>query len=188
VAHGLINYYSFVNNYATFRARVLFILRYSCALTLCSKLRLGTISKTFRKFGVDLAIRDGKGEIIKSFSDKAFPRSATGFKTSVQNPEVALVTANKMVPRSRRLFKHTPCFACGSDEEIEMHHLKHLRKVGEAPPKDYLSTIMRNMNRKQIPLCSTCHHLVHSGEYNQTKLNKLIDRNSPSATRREGAK
>jgi hypothetical protein len=56
VEAGLINYYSMANNYGRFTARVHYILKYSCALTLASKLRLKTLKGVFNKFGKDLTI------------------------------------------------------------------------------------------------------------------------------------
>jgi hypothetical protein len=61
IARGILNYYSGCSNYAVLRARVLYILKYSCALTFAAKLRLRTLSKVFGKFGHDLAVTfDGK--------------------------------------------------------------------------------------------------------------------------------
>lgn len=68
LGNELINYYILVNNYVRFRANILYILKYSCALTLCSKFRLGSLHKTFTKFGYNLEIKNHKGEVIKSFS------------------------------------------------------------------------------------------------------------------------
>lgn len=51
---GLLAYYGISSNFGHFSARIHYILKYSCALTLCSKLRLRTLRKTFRKFGKNL--------------------------------------------------------------------------------------------------------------------------------------
>lgn len=62
VARGILNYYSGCSNYTVLRARVLYILKYSCALTFASKLKLRTCKKVFNKFGYDLAVTsDGQG-------------------------------------------------------------------------------------------------------------------------------
>jgi len=175
IAHGLINYYSFVNNYARTRARLLYILKYSCALTLCSKLRLRTIHKTFTKFGYNLEIKNDKGKIIKSFDESKFPKSSFGFKNVTYDPISIIELAAKIVPRTRMLFESTKCTICDSISNIEMHHLKHLKNMKQRTSKnlDYLTRIMISMNRKQIPLCTVCHREIHAGKYNQTKLSKL---------------
>ena len=64
-----------------------------------------------------------------------------------------------------------PCAVCGSEESIEMHHLKHIRtinlKLSEYDQK------MARINRKQIPLCASCHREVHSGKYQGKPLRRL---------------
>jgi hypothetical protein len=176
IARGLINYYSYVNNYARFRARVLYILKYSCALTLCSKLRLRTLHKTFAKFGYNLNIRNDKGEIVINFDETKFPRSSYGFRTSNYDPLSVIELATRAVPRTIKLFEATRCLICKSRDDIEMHHLKHIRsmkKRSEFKKLDYLTRIMIKLNRKQIPICANCHKDVHAGRYNQTKLSAL---------------
>jgi len=53
------------------------------------------------------------------------------------------------------------CILCGSQEKVEVHHVRKLRKGPKR--KDYLSTIMAIMNRKQIPICQKCHIKIHKG-------------------------
>lgn len=63
---GLSNYYSFADNYGRL-GRIHYILKYSCVLTLASKLKLKTAKKVFTKFGKDIVIRNGKGKMLASF-------------------------------------------------------------------------------------------------------------------------
>jgi len=55
-----------------------------------------------------------------------------------------------------------PCILCGSNQEIEIHHV---RKLSNTKRKDYLSTMMSRMNRKQVPVCKKCHNKIHQGVY-----------------------
>jgi 5-methylcytosine-specific restriction endonuclease McrA len=56
-----------------------------------------------------------------------------------------------------------PCTVCGSNANIEVHHVKSLRK---RPKKgDFLMDMMSKMNRKQVPLCQKCHSDVDTGKY-----------------------
>jgi len=173
IGRGLINYYSFVNNYAITRARILYILKYSCALTLCTKLRLRTLHKTFAKFGYNLDMRNDKGEIIRNFDEAKFPRSSQGFKTANYNPLSVIDHAVKAVPRTRKSFEDSSCTVCGSTQQVEMHHLKHIKKRTSVKELDYLTKIMIQMNRKQIPMCANCHRDVHKGAYDKAKLSTL---------------
>lgn len=70
-----------------------------------------------------------------------------------------------------------PCANCGTDEDVHQHHVRHIRKTAyELISKDLpYKQVMALRNRKQIPLCERCHkYLVHSGQYNDTALIKLV--------------
>lgn len=62
-----------------------------------------------------------------------------------------------------------PCCQCGSLINVEMHHLKHIRKSKYSliPHPNRLQKMMNLRNRKQVPLCRTCHNKVHEGENNK---------------------
>jgi len=53
-----------------------------------------------------------------------------------------------------------------------MHHLRHIRKMGTAKPTGFAS-VMRALNRKQIPVCEGCHVRIHNGEYDGIRLHDL---------------
>lgn len=55
-----------------------------------------------------------------------------------------------------------PCLACESTSQVEMHHVRKLRSTTERIKKDYFTSLMSRMNRKQIPLCRSCQKL-HKG-------------------------
>jgi len=61
-----------------------------------------------------------------------------------------------------------PCANCGTQENIQMHHIRHIRKTSYVliPEVQSYKQIMALRNRKQIPLCEFCHkNLVHKGGY-----------------------
>jgi retron-type reverse transcriptase len=64
IERGILNYYSSANNYRNLAARVHFILKYSCVLTIASKMKLKTKKKVLKKYGKDLKIINKKGKII----------------------------------------------------------------------------------------------------------------------------
>jgi hypothetical protein len=69
-----------------------------------------------------------------------------------------------------------PCCICGSPEDIEMHHIKAIRKTRyELIPEDRpWQKVMALRNRKQIPVCRGCHmNIIHAGKYNGTKLTTM---------------
>jgi Type II intron maturase/Reverse transcriptase (RNA-dependent DNA polymerase) len=61
-------YYSFANNYGSL-GRIHYILKYSCVLTLASKLKLKTAKRVFIKFGKNISIRDKNNKIIAKFPE-----------------------------------------------------------------------------------------------------------------------
>lgn len=74
VERGILNYYGLANNYGRVAARTHYILKYSCALTICSKMKLRTLKRTFSKYGRDLFIKDDNGEIIRSYPVVSYKR------------------------------------------------------------------------------------------------------------------
>jgi len=60
-----------------------------------------------------------------------------------------------------------PCCLCGTQENIEMHHIRHVRKSNFSKISTYQPwhQMMSLRNRKQIPLCRKCHMMVHKGAY-----------------------
>lgn len=66
-----------------------------------------------------------------------------------------------------------PCSICGSEDDIEMHHIKHVRKNRYDLIDGDLTWFqtMSLRNRKQIPVCRECHiNIIHKGKYGGTKL------------------
>jgi hypothetical protein len=63
------------------------------------------------------------------------------------------------------------CANCGDPENVEMHHLKHIKTVNlKLSQFDQLAA---RINRKQIPLCLECHKRVHRGEHQGMSLKHL---------------
>lgn len=69
VSRGLLNYYSFVNNYTRFKALIKYHLRSSCVLTIVFRYKMYYKSKAFARFGSKFKCPDSKVEfqISKSF-------------------------------------------------------------------------------------------------------------------------
>ena len=57
IERGIVNYYSMANNYGRLAARVHYSLKYSCALTISSKMKLRTMRGAFKQYGKNLTIR-----------------------------------------------------------------------------------------------------------------------------------
>ncbi|WP_218959773.1 reverse transcriptase domain-containing protein [Cupriavidus sp. IK-TO18] len=172
VLRGLVNYYSFVDNYSDLR-RIQYILKYSAAKTLAGKHRT-SIRRIFLKHGDQLAIEKthyGKTAFLAFPTVFDWTRNPTRFKVG------ELPTPDHVFQRNQRLRTRSKlgvnCVICGSDEKVVMHHIRHVRKMGAKVWG--FSRLMATLNRKQIPACTPCHIKVHKGVYDGLKLSDLYD-------------
>lgn len=60
---------------------------------------------------------------------------------------------------------------CGTEEDVVMHHVRHIRKMGEKAQG--FVRLLATLNRKQIPVCVPCHGKIHRGEYDGLRLSDL---------------
>ena len=156
---GIRQFYAGANNQHRLSGRVHYILKYSCALTIASKMKLRTLSRVFGKYGKDLSIVDDKGRIIISYP------SAQGTVTNSHlvagcTPVNLIEKLSERVKKGRMDLKGQ-CKLCGSSEDIEFHHIRKI-SLGK---KDWLTNMMAKTNRKQIPVCRMCHSSIHKGKY-----------------------
>jgi hypothetical protein len=164
VERGILQYYKLANNYGRVAARVHYILKYSCALTIASKMKLNTLRRVFNKYGKNLNIKNEAGEIITNYPTVDYRRPKKFNIAPIldySSLEAYIDQYDRRVQRGRKDLKG-PCVLCGSNQDIEIHHV---RKLSKAKRKDYLSTMMSRMNRKQIPVCKKCHIKIHQGVY-----------------------
>lgn len=168
LGRGLLNYYSCADNLTRLEARITYILKYSCILTFASKMRLYTMKKVIKKFGYNLIVKqEVKGQVkeVARFEDGMLSPSSKSFKLSGMkdyDPLSVIDLAVTAIPRTRKLFEGQ-CSVCGSNNKLEVHHIKHLNKGAKG--HDYLTSLQIRMNRKQILLCQECHNKVHQGRH-----------------------
>jgi hypothetical protein len=61
IERSLLKRYCFLDNYNRLSNKICYVLKYSCALTICSKMKLKTLRRTFKKYGRHLGvIKDNK--------------------------------------------------------------------------------------------------------------------------------
>jgi len=169
---GILNAYRFAGNF-TQMAKVIWVLRQSCALTLARKLKLKTMRKTFNKFGFALADPE-TGVLLNipytfaaTYDYKSKPHAI------FDNPEE--ITDNILKTSwAGKLTKGLPskCVLCGSSVGIEMHHLRKVADVrnkirtGNSTWDQWKGAVAR----KQIPLCKYHHDTLHQGNLNHSDL------------------
>lgn len=164
---GLINYYCLIDNSNLF-FRLDYILRYSLAKTLAHKHKSST-KKIFTKHGRNLTIKyiDPKGTTIETSMPKF--KSYRPFLKMAPKQDPFNVIAGRLT-RSRL---DKSCTICGSQKSIEMHHIKHIRKIGAKINERTFTAYMGLINSKQLPVCAECHRRIHQGKYNGKALINL---------------
>lgn len=164
VIRGWYNYYQLAENVGRLNyAR--YILRYSLAKTLAAKER-STLRKIFHKYGRNITYKKPNGRQIQFFSQplKQVKRAEQRRSDIDQQPI--------WWPRKTKTRLMDDCAICGHTGQIEMHHVRHIRKRGERVSgfKLYLAAI----NRKQIPVCHKCHREIHNGIYDGPNLSVIL--------------
>jgi group II intron reverse transcriptase/maturase len=167
---GLLNYFRFVDNFASL-SRIQSILRSSLAQTLAHKYRCNT-TEIFLRHGCNLRFQwklpDGRPKSVEFAENTDWTVRRDAFASNPVNPDL-LAWQIHLRTRSKLEF---PCLLCGTREDVEMHHVRHIRKMRARRPRGFLA-VMRALNRKQIPVCERCHQKIHTREYDGIRLQDL---------------
>jgi group II intron reverse transcriptase/maturase len=171
VIRGILEYYKSVENRNQL-GRILWILKFSAVYTLSRKLNISS-KKVWKKYGNPIKIKFMTGKTEKSitlFSPETLKRDRTFKLQDYFNFDPFNVTMYTL--RSNHVWD-MDCLVCGAKDNVEMHHVKHIRK-GDIKG---FTKIMQILNRKQIPVCRDCHMKIHRGTYDGISLNKLVGLN-----------
>lgn len=166
VNRGILNYYRPADNWASL-TRIQYILKYSLAKTLAMK-RKTSMAKVFNRGGITIAIKRGdKTKVISFYQNTDWKTNRAAFSNS---ENVDLV---RMFLRLRTRSKlGLACCICGKDKTVEMHHVRHIRKMTDKKSQGF-TRLMGILNRKQVPVCKACHIKIHRGQYDGLKLSDL---------------
>lgn len=123
ISRGIYNNYSFVNKTGSL-GRIHYILKYSCVLTLASKLKLRTKKQVFKKFGRDLRIINNN-KIVASIPNVELKNKKV-LKVNRVNPFFRLEQIGRATFRSISVL-NSPCSICKSTENVEIHHVREIR-------------------------------------------------------------
>jgi len=165
IERGILYYYAMANNYGRLAARVHYSLKYSCALTICSKMKLRTIKRAFKKYGKNLTITINNRSI--SYPKICYSRP----KKFIYKSEADFdVTLNRLIYRFKRHSGNLkgPCIVCECNTHIEIHHIRKLKDV--LTKKDWFLETIAKYSRRQVPVCKSCHQKIHLGIYDGPKL------------------
>lgn len=181
IIRGTANY--FLPMVDTFRSftQIYYILSYSCYGTISTKLK-SSIYKIFKKFGtppifrVNAKIKTTTG-FYKQIEEKHrlityLESKKAALALNEKSPSISSDIFSPMAKINWRTAKNLNafCVICGTQENVEWHHVHAIRKgkvVGFAQ-------VMKQLNRKQIPLCRQHHLEVENGIYDEIKLSDLV--------------
>ena len=132
---GLLNYYRMATNYGRTAGRIHYILKYSCALTIASKMKLITVRRVFRTYGAHLEIKGRDGKTQASYPKISYARPRRIIESyRRRRAGVAALDPFRLIENSAKFWKRSldvlnqVCALCQATEGIEMHHIRHLRK------------------------------------------------------------
>lgn len=188
ILRGIANYYLPVIDRLSYFQYLTYILKFSCLSTFAKKYKT-KITNISKKYGDPLTIKVTQKisyqklaktsqtereykllnyETLKTIKKyKKFDWKKSKF---VNIPEEDLFKPMNSI--NWRTYKNLDniCCICGTDKDVQQHHIHHIRKgkvVGFAQ-------VMKQLNRKTIPLCKTHHLEVHNHKYDDIKLSDLV--------------
>jgi hypothetical protein len=170
VNRGLQNYYRFVDNLESV-AHIQHLLRFSLARTLAGKYKI-SVKKVFQRWGRNITITvktegDKPDRQVSFYFNSDWQKQRNAFR--VNDAQIDLVqTAWRLRTRSKL---GQPCCLCGATGPIVMHHVRHIRKIGQKVQG--FTRVMQALNRKQIPVCKSCHRKIHRGQYDGIGLSEF---------------
>lgn len=171
---GLVGHYISCDSHKLLN-RLSYIFQYSCAKTLAGRKKT-SIVQIFEKYGKNLSItRQIQGK------DKPLQIEFMGF---AKIRDTYFQTSNRPLPIEfdpfkirtfwRTTFKlYSECCVCGANNNIEMHHINSLKSIKDKNPT--FNLILKQLNRKQIPVCKPCHIKITNGTYSNKSLKDLFN-------------
>jgi hypothetical protein len=125
------------------------------------------VAKVFRTYGKHLTFTKPNGRVVCLFN-----APLTQVKKAKTTTEVD--TLPNWGPRRTQTRLRDSCAICGSPKQVEMHHVRHIRKRGQAVYG--FSLYLAAINRKQLPVCHACHRAIHRGTYDGESLASMVER------------
>jgi hypothetical protein len=171
IMRGIQNYYRFADNFKQL-SRIQYILKFSLVKTLAAKYRC-SVGSIFKKFGKEITIpikvKEGrKDRSVSLYLNHDWTKQRDGFQ--IGNTQIDFLQWSLRMRTRSKLGK--ACCVCNDPLHIEMHHVRHIRKTGKRKPTGF-NAILQALNRKQLPVCTSCHKKIHRGEYDGLRLADL---------------
>lgn len=174
---GLYNYYCLATDVSKKLHKFKYYHYYSLVNTIARKEK-SSLQKVISKYGIDVPRKKGTGTrklIGVKYRTKQGEKVMTYFNESLKKVEKPI---NNIRDSYKYFYDKTAqlivrlnaerCELCGSQENIEVHHIRKLKDIkqkykkrGKQIPNWVL--MMSKMNRKTLIVCEKCHNKIHSG-------------------------
>lgn len=170
--NGLCAFYSFAGNRSLLHY-VIWILRWSCGLTLAKKYKVRTLNKIYKKYGRNYTCPETGIEL-------QIPESLAAIHEYKHTPykpkDLSFLNISWAAKLTESNIKKT-CVLCGTSSNIEMHHVRSIKNIRAKVRKGNASFAVWSgaYKRKQIPLCSYHHSLYHRGLLNHADINIIAN-------------
>lgn len=168
---GIANYYRLAYNLHTLR-KLKWVMEISLTKTLAHKYKV-SVAKIYEKYRTKLVVDEKmyEGLQVTIPRQNKEPLVATWGGISLswniespieEQPKQVWAGRTELVQRLLADF----CELCGSSENVEVHHIRAMRKLHEYPgrPKPEWIKRMIALQRKTLLLCKTCHEDVEHGQ------------------------
>jgi group II intron reverse transcriptase/maturase len=170
---GVVEYYQLAFNRYQF-GRLKGVMQRSLTKTLARKFRI-SVPAVYRRYGTTLQTEHGPRKGLQVTIDRGVDRPPLvaywgGISLARRTTAVYLDDDPPRIWNSRRtevvkrLLADT-CELCGSQDQVEVHHIRHLkdlRRAGRAEPPAWVKQ-MAARRRKTLVVCRPCHEAIHAG-------------------------
>jgi group II intron reverse transcriptase/maturase len=168
---GIVQYYQLAHNLHVL-GRLRWVMAQSLAKTLAHKLRI-TVRRAVKRFQATIATpagprkvllvkveREGRSPLVAQWDGIPLVRN----KDAVLNDQPRRVINNFRTELLERLLADS-CELCGSQDEVQVHHVRHLKDLtqkGRAARPEWVIRMAARW-RKTLVVCRACHEAIHSG-------------------------
>jgi group II intron reverse transcriptase/maturase len=166
---GLVNYYGMAQNIAEL-GYIRWTMETSLLKTLACKNQTSVIQEA-KRLESTIQTPEGPRKCLKLIiqREKKKPLSAIFDGLPLKRRKNPTIEDRVILPYPRTTSEiverllHDTCEVCGSKENVEMHHVRHLKDLNKKGKREMplWMKIMISRKRKSIPLCRTCHMDIH---------------------------
>jgi group II intron reverse transcriptase/maturase len=170
---GVVEYYQLAFNRSQF-GRLKGVMQRSLTKTLAHKFRI-SVPTVYRRYRATLHTERGPRQGLRVTIDREGNRPplvaqwggiSLARKTTavILNDDPPCIWNSRQAELVQRLLADT-CELCGSQEHVEVHHIRHLkdlRRKGRADQPAWVKR-MATRRRKTLIVCRTCHEDIHAG-------------------------